>query len=245
MIAPLTVTLHGHAAVSYVRATGTAFRLRRAEVRYSPGIIEPARILVPDEAHELLVRDGSEHARISCVAEHGERPYRGAGPIEIDWPSIHAAALVVDAERRIGLGTYDATCLGYDGLADAFGGSYSPDAYELAGLAGAVRLLHGAQQIRHAAWDAIHRSSRVVDGRRLATCAIRTALALDHLFRALAAVGIYVYDPAHQICGVTGYGPDDTVQVTGMRWLAGAAVESESPPTMREVAEFLESEVRS
>lgn len=239
-IDPLTVTLHGMAAIQYARATGV--ELRRAEARYYPSIVEPARVIAPDEAHERLVADQSEHGRISCTATHGERHYRGAGPTEIDWPAIHVAALVVDAERRIGkLGSYDSSCFGYDGISDAFGGSYSPFSWEGAGLAGAVRLLAGAHKIREAAWDAIHRSSRVVDGRRLATCALRTALALDHLFRALAAVGIYVYDPAHQVCGVTGYGPDDTVQVTGLRWLAGSSYE-QAPPTMREVADFLASQ---
>ena len=229
-IAPLTTTLHGFAAGHYARATGVALHL--AERRWPGGDIEPARTVSPDEAHALLQHDQSEAARITCTATHGERPYRSAGPTEIDWPALHAAALVVDAERHA------VGCLGYDGLSDAFGGSYFPPSYEDGGLAGVVRILGAAQVIRTAAWEAVHRAHRVRDGRRLATCGIRTALALDHLFRALAAIGIYVHDPATQICGVTGYEPADTVQITGLRWLQGADVDGEAP-TMRDVSAFL------
>lgn len=228
-----STALHGFAAVYYARATGVA--LHRSEVRRLPShTVEPARIVSPDEAHALMQRDQAETTpgRITCTATHGERPYRGSGPIEIDWPAIHAAALVVDAERHA------VGCLGYDGISDAFGGSYFPPSYESAGLAGVVRILDGAQLIRIAAWNAVHRAHRVRDGRQLAACGLRTALALDHLFRALAATAVYVYEPTSQICGVTGYEPTGTVQVTGLRWLAGAEVEGE-PPTMREVSAFL------
>lgn len=231
-IAPLTTTLDGFTAVHYARATGAV--LRRATVHYAGGHVEPARTVTPDEAHALMQHSQAETSpgRITCTATHGERPYRGAGPAEIDWPAVHAAALVVDAERHA------VGCLGHDGISDAFGGSYFPPGYESAGLAGVVRILAGAQLIRHAAWGAVHRAHREHDGRALAVCGLRTALALDRLFRALAAVGVYVYEPSSQICGVTGYGPADTMQVTGLRWLAGDKVDA-GAPTMREVRAFL------
>jgi hypothetical protein len=234
VIAPLTLTLHGFAAVHYARATGSA--LHRAEVRraYGDGVVEPARTVSVDEAHALLQRKQGEARLITCEATHGALPYRGSGPIEIDWPALHVAAIVVDAERSDGTGV----CLGYDQVFDAFGGTYFPGSYEADDLAGAVRILGGAQAIRTAAWEAVHRAHRVPAGRRLAALALRTALALDHLFRALAAIGVYRYEPGTQICGVTGYEPLDTVQVTGLAWLAGAAAES-GPPTMRAIAAFL------
>jgi hypothetical protein len=244
---PLTVQIPGFAAVHYARATGVT--LRRAEVRYAPGapgapgayrigssdrvLVDPAREVTPDEAHALLQHDQAETGRISCTATHGERPYRGAGPITIDWPAIHAAALVVDAERHA-MG-----CLGYDGISDAFGGAYFPPSYEDSGLAGVVRILAAAQRIRAAAWEVVHRAHRIeLTGRAVAACGLRTALALDRLFRALAAVGVTSYEPRAQICGVTGYEPDDTVQVTGLGWLRGERCDAGSP-TMREVSAFL------
>jgi hypothetical protein len=231
-LASLTVTLRGFAAVYYARATGVA--LRRSEVHHVGGHVEPARLVTPAEAHALMQRDQAETQNVSCLATHGELTYHGAGPLEIDWPTLHAAALVVDAERHA------VGCLGYDGISDALGGSYFPPSYESAGLAGVVRVLGAAQAIRQAAWDAVHASSRAPRGPELAACGTRTALALDHLFRALSSVGVYVYEPGTQICGVTGRGPDDTVQVTGLRWLRGATVDSsEHPPTMREVHAFL------
>lgn len=231
MITPLTTTLYGSAAVHYARAVGVT--LHRAKVLRAHGRVEPARTVTPDEATAVLQRDQSEARLITCTATHGERPYRSTGPIEIDWSSLHAVAIVVDAERNGA-----DLCLGYDHLSDAFGGSYFPPSWEGDGLAGAVRILIAAQKIRAAAWETIHRARDTTDSRRKVTVAIRTALALDHLFRALNAIGVYKYEPASQICGITGYGPDDTMQVTGLRWARGAK-ERSAPPTMREVAEFL------
>ncbi len=234
MIAPLTTTPRGFAAVHYSRATGVT--LHRGEVRRHGGYVEPARVVTADEAHALMQHDQTECKIISCTATHGELPYRLAGPLEIDWRALHAAALVVDIERHA------VGCLGHDGISDAFGGSYFPPGYESEGLAGVVRILAGAQQIRHAAWDAIHKAHRMPHGRDLAACGLRTALALDRLFCALALIGVYRYDPRTQICGVTGYEPTDTVQVTGLRWLAGAKSEREDErPTMHDVATFLDN----
>lgn len=225
----LTTTLYGWTAVYYAKATGGA--LHRAEVRRALGVIEQARFVTPQEATLLLQSNQTESAVIWCDAAHGERPYRGAGPVEIDWPAIHAAALVVDWER----GSHGAFVrLGYESPIDAFGGSYFPATYERDGLAGVVRLLEGAHMIRRAAWEAVHRAHGVTHGHALAARALRTTLALDHLYRALAAVGVYVHQPATQICGVTGYTETDTVQVTGLRWLAGHGID-DAPPTITEV----------
>jgi len=233
-IKPLTTTILGFAAVHYSCATSVT--LHRAEVRLHGGHVEPPRIVTADEAHALMRHNQAECGVISCTATHGELPYRLIGPLEIDWRAIHAAALVVDVERHA------VGCLGHDGISDAFGGSCFPPGYEGEGLAGVVRILAGAQTIRHAAWDAIHKAHRVPHGQDLAACGLRTALALDRLFRALAAVGVYRYDPLTQICGVTGYEPTDTVQVTGLRWLAGATSEREDEkPTMQDVATFLDN----
>lgn len=223
----LTVTLNGFAAVHYARATGAT--LRRSEIRRAHGHVEPARVVAIDESMRLLQRDQTEAQFIGCIATHGERPYHGAGPIEIDWPAVHAAAMVVDAERGD---------LGYENPIDAFGGSYFPPNYEADALAGVVRVLNAAQMIRTAAWNAVHRAGQARD-RQLAARGLRTALALDHLFCALATIGVYRYEPGSQICGVTGYGDADTVQVTGLRWLRGERVEPDASPTIAEVMRLL------
>lgn len=227
-ITPLSTTLYGFSAVHYACATG-------AEVRRAHNQM-PGHLIRTDEARSLLQRDQSESRLIRCIATHGDRPYRGNGAINIDWPALHAAALTVDAERRSG-----DLLLGYDQITDAFGGSYFPSSYEDNALAGVVRVLDGARRIRDDAWNIIHRAHTLKQGRHDAGVALRTALALDHLFRGLDAIGIYRYDPASQICGVTGYTPDDTVQVTGLRWLAGERCD-DRPPTMKEVEEFIAQE---
>jgi hypothetical protein len=95
----LTVTLHASQAEHYARYTGVT--LHRCEVKRAGGVVEPARIITPDEAHELLLVHQIEQKWITCTARHGELPYSGSGPLQIDWPALHAAAIVVDAERRV------------------------------------------------------------------------------------------------------------------------------------------------
>jgi hypothetical protein len=56
--------------------------------------------------------------------------------------------------------------------------------YESEGLAGAVSILTGAQTIRQDAWQAVFSAHKLADSKVVATRALRTALALDHLFRA-------------------------------------------------------------
>lgn len=229
----LQTTLRGWAAVRYAEATGVP--LHRGEARRAHGVVEPARVVGVPEARKLLQETQTDSGLISCTATHGERPYRGSGSVQIDWPAIHAAALVVDRERGSAV---DRVPLGYDAPVDAFGGDYFPGAFEPDGISGVVKILEGAKSIRKAAWSAIHGAWRQADGRAQATRALRTALALDHLFRALSAVGVYTYAPATQICGVTGYAEQDTVGVTGLRWLVGVEVDSGSP-TICEVRQFL------
>lgn len=53
----------------------------------------------------------------------------------VDWARIHAACTAVDHARRAGLPAHYREC-GYDGVCDAFGGSYYGAEYERRGLAG-------------------------------------------------------------------------------------------------------------
>lgn len=145
--------------------------------------------------------------------------------ITVDWPAIHTAAQTVDEHRTAAGG------LGYDGVVDAFGGSYRSYRYEERGLAGLVALVAAADKIAHATWVYIHRANtryskaepheraRVIDGVR---AAVRTCFALHDLMTLLAGTGIIHYDPAARICGIT-----DTIQVTGLRWLAGQPSEAQ------------------
>jgi hypothetical protein len=116
VIAPLTTTIRGWQALHYAEATSAT--LHRDEGRYAYGVDEPARILTIEDSTARLQRGKSEYR--ACVATHGERPYRGAGPIEIDWQALHAAALVDDDDERhvaalIVDGHFaEGGCLGYD-----------------------------------------------------------------------------------------------------------------------------------
>jgi hypothetical protein len=116
VIAPLTTTIRGwHDAVrvaDLVSVQNGACGLGVVEG------LEPSRILTIEDSTARLQRGKSEYR--ACVATHGERPYRGAGPIEIDWQALHAAALVDDDDERhvaalIVDGHFaEGGCLGYD-----------------------------------------------------------------------------------------------------------------------------------
>ncbi|MEO7895894.1 MAG: hypothetical protein ABIR65_01225 [Pseudolysinimonas sp.] len=137
----------------------------------------------------------------------------------IDWPAIHRAARAVDAVR----GGRRRVKFGYDGTVDAFGGSYR--AHNYAGLAGLVTLSESAATIARHVWDHIRGASDAIARRSVerrpelvddVRVAVRTALALHEMHIELARTGIIEYAPASQICGVT-----ETLQVTGLLWLAG------------------------
>jgi hypothetical protein len=67
----------------------------------------------------------------------------------VDWERIHAAMTMLDIARRD-------THIGYDGMCDAFGGSYSGQRYESAGAAGLCSLARAVSSICFGAWDAVH-----------------------------------------------------------------------------------------
>jgi hypothetical protein len=222
-----TIALRGSSAIAYAEITGATLLLAEARFGSGPadGRFRPRRTVTAEEARREIRRGAISAEELSTHAQIGERPYRAAGPIEIDWPGLHAAVLLVDELRA----PYR---LGYDGNVDAWGGTYFPPTYEREGLAGVVRLLGGAQAVRHDAWEAIHSASKRPDGAARARCALRTSFALHPLFEIFHAIGIYIYNPGAEICGVT-----DTVAVTGMRWLAGEPYEGQ-PLTRREALEF-------
>lgn len=156
------------------------------------------------------------------------------GPIEIvvsiDWPAIHAAAAAVDRARRA-----KEITIGHSGITDVFGGAYSPTHFEALGLMGLVKLVHASDAIAKHAWTVIHGAhSAATRNRETAIAAARTAtataLALRDLRRELERAGVYTDSPATTICGVT-----ETIQVTGLRWLAGEA--SEDAPVSVAAAE--------
>jgi hypothetical protein len=232
----MRIELVGWSAVHYVESTGVELRI--AERRFFPGRVDPAGSLTPEEARDILARNNGFAQDISCTAMLGERPYGGKGPIELDWPALHAAAIVVDAARLpvTPAGPYRYCYerrFGYDGITDAFGGSYFPQHYQERGLAGVCALLAGAQQVRMDAWNALHRSRHEQHGTALARSAIQTALAVDHLFRCFAAIGVHNYNPETEICGVT-----ETMQMTGLRWLRGLLVD-DGRPTLAEINAFM------
>lgn len=236
----ITFRLVGYNAIAYASYTGR--KVSKAEIKYYPGVVEPAQELSADDAWVLLQPDPPRRLRVA-LAEHfsidarlGERPYSGSGPVDIDWAGLHCAAILVDSARRSPL----REPFGYASSIDAFGGSYSTTTYEPNGLAGAVRILQGADRIRHDVWAAIHGARNHDSGQGVARAALRTALALHHLYVALDAIGIHRYRPAEEICGVSAEG---VVAVTGMRWLEGERLE-DRPYTLAETIAFVQA-VRS
>ncbi len=141
--------------------------------------------------------------------------------VAIPWYAIHTAAEAVDRARQTVPPTLP---FGFDGVADAFGGTYYGSRYQEEHLAGVVRILIAANTIREDVWKCIHSGHRrardpdvhlrVVEQVRAAT---RTALALHNLYELLASTGVVLYDPARTICGVA----DGGLRVTGLGWLAG------------------------
>jgi hypothetical protein len=93
---------------------------------------------------------------------------------------------------------------------------------ELRAATWAERQRQDAAQKRHAA---------VIDRCRRA---VETALALHELYLALAETGIIEYSPQSEICGAT-----DTLQVTGLRWLAGERQESDRGPSVAAAKAFV------
>ncbi len=150
-----------------------------------------------------------------------------------DWGRLHQACRTVDAARIAPGGErFGRTA---DKLADAFGGTYFGPHYEDRGFVGVVWILEGANLIRHDAWHAIHRAAQIENrtaGIELARAAVRTALALHRLYTILGQIGVCSYDPAHTICGITS-----TIQVTGLRWIAGERLDLEDRRVTREAAE--------
>lgn len=154
-----------------------------------------------------------------------------------DWARIHTAASAVDHARQ-GAGNMwlcRPRPLGYEGTCDPFGGTYFGPTYEGQGLPGVVRILHAADVIRRAATDAIHKAHLNRDrecGIDIARRAVRTALALHRLYTVLDDIGVVHYEPDQVICGVTA-----TLQVTGLRWLAGEKIDSAENRVSRADAE--------
>lgn len=153
-----------------------------------------------------------------------------------DWGRLHQACRAVDAARVVGGERFGRTA---DKLADAFGGTYFGPHFEDQGFVGVVRILEGANLIRHDAWHAIHGAARRKnreEGIEVARTAVRTALALHRLYTILDQIGVCSYEPAHTICGITS-----TIQVTGLRWLAGERLDREEDRVTREAAEAFAS----
>lgn len=160
--------------------------------------------------------------------------------LEVPWPEVHAVCRAVSDARSAG-----GIVIGSQGLWDPWGGSYCGGSWEARGLAGLASILHGADLIRHAAWDMIHaghrmmadgpargkdtaraHAARVVAHRDQVLArvrgAVRVSLALHDLYTILGRIGIDTYDPSSTICGVDASG---ILHVHGLRWMAGEARE--------------------
>ena len=148
--------------------------------------------------------------------------------IEIDWPSIHTAFRALDAVRRT-----EAGCFGYDGIADALGGSYFGYSYESQRLAGTVRLLRALQRITCDAWEYVHKAS----GKRAAAKTKKERSVIDAHVRAAVAV-MLAAGPAYDLLadfGLCELGTQDIARgnngrivfLTGLHWLAGVREDRE------------------
>lgn len=179
-------------------------------------------ILVLGGAYQL-----ASWSRTEETAEVAAPPLPATYEVQLDWAAIHSAAEAVDWARR-------GTRMGRDGVADAYGGSYSWTAYST--LPDLVRLVHGTDRIARDAWEIVHRggASRARLGEEPRDVeqvrqACRVAIACARLYDLLHAAGL-IRDPSSRICGTgPGYG------LTGLRWLAGHRDESE--PVSREIVE--------
>lgn len=129
----------------------------------------------------------------------------------VNWTRLHEAAAAVDRERRAF--PEGANRPGYDGISDAFGGSYWHGSYR--GLLGLLKIANAASSVAADVWKALHGASQRKDGKAVARAACRTAIMLSRLFEELHAAGV-CDDPRSRICGTgEGYG------LHGLRWLAG------------------------
>lgn len=141
----------------------------------------------------------------------------------VDWAEIHHAAAEVDRARS-------GSRIGFDGIVDAYGGSYSYVSYRT--LTDLVCLAAGTSQIAEDAWTIVHGASQArkqgdEGAVERARQACRVAIACSHLFALLHRAGL-ISDPRSRICGTgEGYG------LTGLRWLAGEERETEPLPSER------------
>ena len=140
--------------------------------------------------------------------------------IEIPWKELHL--LIEEVDRLRSNRRYP---FGYNGLYDAFGGTYSAERYEQQGLPGLIAVSCGLDMIAEDVWKVFHekcinakneptkeKRQQVVDEiRGVAETARAVAEAKDLLFK----IGVR-RDPKGEICGTgPGYG------LTGLMWLAG------------------------
>lgn len=227
------------------RATTRATRLSLSYVPSYLGDLGAARdAVLPAELLRLAdgrvlcrYQDGREHIFGSLNALAQVHPWRSydrlddttieAPPlpatyaVHVDWAEIHAAADAVDQARN-------GTQIGYDGVVDAYGGSYSYVGYST--LADLVRLADGTAKIASDAWHVVHAAREHEDGIERARQACRVAIACARLFSLLYAAGL-IADPKARICGTgPGYG------LTGLHWLAGSRYDQGA--TSEEVERF-------
>ena len=92
------------------------------------------------------------------------------------------------------------------------------------------------QVLRHERIES--RRDRVIDTARHAAAA---AIAVHDCLTLLSGAGICDYDPEHEICGIH----EGRINLTGLSWLTGHAVEPSTPPTVESVSAFASGEALS
>lgn len=136
--------------------------------------------------------------------------------VSIDWPALHAAFTALDAAR-----TMTERRIGYDGISDAFGGSYYGKGYESCGLRGAVQLLNGLAKVTDDAWHIIHSAMKTKRSDELVRSAVAVMLAARPAYDLLATAGLCRSDAQSITRGNDGR----HLHVTGLHWVAGVATD--------------------
>jgi hypothetical protein len=169
--------------------------------RRNHGLGEQIRVLEP---HHVGTCDSPAHSE----------PYPVSYASSVDWTAVHNAMLALDAARSSAESRMQV--IGYDGIADALGGTYYGPHFETRGLAGLVALSSALSSITSAAWHVIHAAKEHCRYGQIRS-AVNVMLAARDVYDLLCAAGVREAMPHDIASGHDG----KHLLCTGLRWLAG------------------------